>query len=239
MIDASATVPTPSIPAVSVRSPVRRPVVWARRAIVGFVLFMVIGNAVILVPSFLLQRFAGPGAPAAAADVHDVDNLAAVDARVWRGAAPSSAAGYRSLAAAGVTTIVDLRAERGLSVDVAALDADGLRYVPLPIRDGQTPTSAQIDRFLQVVADSPGTVFVHCGAGVGRTGSMAAAYLVSTGQASGLDATLRNLSVGPPSMEQIAFSMRVVGERAEAANLGLVAVSRVLDAPRRLWTVYS
>ena len=81
-------------------------------------------------------------------------------------------------------------------------------------------------------------MFLHCGAGVGRTGSMAAAYLVATGQASGIEATMRNLSVGPPSLEQIAFSVRLAGDRAEHANVVLVSVSRLLDAPRRLWSVY-
>jgi protein tyrosine phosphatase (PTP) superfamily phosphohydrolase (DUF442 family) len=212
--------------------------VWARRVVVGFVLFMVLGNLAIIVPSLVLQHVVGPDAPAAAAQVRDVDNLAAVDAKVWRGAAPSSADGYRSLAAAGVTTIVDLRAEPTLGIDAAALTAEGLRYVPLPISDGQTPTPTQIAHFLQVVKESPGTVFLHCGAGVGRTGSMAAAYLVATGQASGIEATMRNLSVGPPSLEQIAFSVRLAGDRAEHANVVLVSVSRLLDAPRRLWSVY-
>ena len=110
--------------------------------------------------------------------------------------------------------------------------------MPLPISDGQTPTPAQIARFLQVVDESPGTVFLHCGAGVGRTGSMAAAYLVATGQASGIEATMRNLSVGPPSLEQIAFSVRLAGDRAEHANAALVAVSRVARRPARMWTVY-
>jgi len=201
-------------------------------------LFMVVGNAAILVPSLLLQRFAGPPTPAAAAAVRDVGHLAAVDAKVWRGAAPSSLAGYQSLAEAGVTTVVDLRAEPDRAIDQATLRAYGLTVVSLPIRDGQTPTRAQIDEFLRLVASSPGTVFLHCGAGVGRTGSMAAAYLVATGQASGVSATLRNLSVGPPSLEQIAFTMRLQGGSAEPANALVVAASRLLDAPRRIWTVW-
>jgi protein-tyrosine phosphatase len=211
--------------------------VWARRILVGFVLFMVIGNAAIVVPSLFLQWTAGPSAPAEAAGVRGIDNLSAVDAKVWRGAAPSSLSAYESLAAAGVTTVVDLRAEPDRGLDPTALQAAGLTVVSLPIRDGQTPTPAQIDRFLQLVADSPGKVFLHCGAGVGRTGSMAAAYLVATNQTSGVEATLRNLAVGPPSLEQIAFTMRLDGDRADHANAVVVAASRVLDAPRRIWTV--
>ena len=215
----------------------RRPVVWARRVVVGFLIFMVAGNAAIIVPSLVLQHVAGQPTPAAAAEVRDVDNLAAIDAKVWRGAAPSSMAGYQSLAAAGVTTVVDLRAEPQRGVDEATLRSYGLTLVSVPISDGQTPTPSQIAEFLRVVRESKGTVFLHCGAGVGRTGSMAAAYLVATGQASGLRATWRNLSVGPPSLEQIAFSLGLEGDRAEHANFAVVAVSRVLDAPRRIWTV--
>ena len=79
-------------------------------------------------------------------------------------------------------------------------------------------------------------MFLHCGAGVGRTGSVAAAYLVATGQASGVRATLRNLSVGPPSLEQIAFTARLRGDVGQHANGLVVATSRMLDAPRRIWT---
>jgi len=198
---------------------------------------MVVGNLAILVPSLLLQHFAGPPAPAAAASVRDVAHLAAVDTKVWRGAAPTSLEGYKSLAEAGVTTVVDLRAEPDRSVDEAMLQSFGLRIVSLPIRDGQTPTQAQTDAFLRVVASSRGTVFLHCGAGVGRTGSVAAAYLVATGQTSGVGATLRNLSVGPPSLEQIAFTTRLQTDRPERANGLVVAASRLLDAPRRIWSM--
>ena len=197
---------------------------------------MVVGNLAILVPSLLLQHFAGPAAPAVAASVRDVAHLAAVDTDVWRGAAPTSLEGYRSLAAAGVTTVVDLRAEPDRRFDDEMLQSFGLRMVSLPIRDGQTPTRAQTDAFLRAVDSSRGTVFLHCGAGVGRTGSMAAAYLVATGQMSGVRATLRNLSVGPPSLEQIAFTIRLQTDRAEQANMLVVAASRMLDAPRRILT---
>ena len=108
----------------------------------------------------------------------------------------------------------------------------------MPIRDGQTPSEAQVAQFLQLVANSKGTVLLHCGAGVGRTGSMAAAYLVATGQASGLRATIRNLAVGPPSLEQIAFSLQLSGADADGPPLPVVAVSRLLDAPRRIFTQF-
>jgi hypothetical protein len=80
--------------------------------------------------------------------------------------------------------------------------------------------------------------FLHCGAGVGRTGALAASYLVRTGQAGPAEALRRNLAVGPPSLEQIAFAATLDGESVQRPPAPVVAVSRVLDAPRRLWSRY-
>jgi protein tyrosine phosphatase (PTP) superfamily phosphohydrolase (DUF442 family) len=195
---------------------------------------MVLGNGIILAVSLVLARLSPPETPSVT--IPGVGHLVVVDAKVWRGAAPSSIQSYEALAAAGVTTLVDLRTEPTSTAADAPIEALGLRVVHLPVRDGQVPSEEQIARFIQVVQNSPGTVLLHCGAGVGRTGSMAAAYLVGTGQASGFDTTIQNLSVGPPSLEQIAFSMGLSGTDADRPPLPIVVVSRVLDAPRRFFT---
>jgi protein tyrosine phosphatase (PTP) superfamily phosphohydrolase (DUF442 family) len=197
---------------------------------------MVAGNLLILATSFLMARLVTTTSPAAV--VPGVDHLGVVDGHVWRGSAPSSLAGYQALADTGVTTVVDLRAGAGSAAEDVPLVALGLEVVHIPLRDGQTPNQAEVDRFLAAVRDAKGTVFVHCAAGVGRTGSMVAAYLVETGQASSVKATARNLAVGPPSVEQIAFSLSLGGSQVGHPPLAVVAVSRVLDAPRRLWSVY-
>lgn len=163
-----------------------------------------------------------------------INNFAQVDERLWRGAAPT-AAGYEALAANGVKTVIDLRAEEDIHVDEALLQRLGLNRVHLPMRDGQAPSADLVDRFLSTVADSRGLAFVHCGAGVGRTGTMSAAYLVATGQATPSQAVKRNLSVGPPSLEQLAFSAGLGRDTVDRPAPLMVAISRTLDAPRRIW----
>ncbi|QYX80867.1 protein-tyrosine phosphatase family protein [Streptomyces akebiae] len=158
------------------------------------------------------------------------------DGELWRGAAPSPA-GYRALADLGFTTVVDLRAEKLSAAQLALPREAGLDVVRVPMRDGQTPTPEQVQRLLDTVSENSGPVFVHCGAGVGRTGTMAAAYLVKTGQEDSPGAVLRNLSVGPPSIEQIYYGLMLERERATAQPpLPVVVVSRVVDAPRRIWS---
>lgn len=207
----------------------------AVRLLAGFVTFLVAGNLVILGASVWARKshaegFAVPG----------VGNFNRLDDHVWRGKAPTDE-GYRNLAALGVTTIVDLRAESDLADREALFDKLGIEDVRIPIRDGQSATEEQVEQFLDVTRRSPGVVFVHCGAGVGRTGVMAAAYLVSTGQTDGWSAMAQNLAVGPPSLEQLAFAARLdtdeltEGEPMDRPGFAIVALSRTLDAPRRIW----
>lgn len=196
------------------------------RTLLVLLAVLVGGNVVILSLSF----WASATTSERALEVAGVANAGVVDARVWRGAAPT-ADGYRALVEAGVTTIVDLRtdSERGAAVDV--LDDLPVEVVRLPIRDGQLPTDEDVAAFLATVAASDGIVFVHCGAGVGRTGAMAAAYQSAVYDAGGAGVLRRNLAVGPPSLEQIAYAAGG-GDRPPAP---VVALSRVLDGPRRIW----
>ncbi|MFE1800288.1 beta-lactamase hydrolase domain-containing protein [Streptomyces sp. NPDC059517] len=175
--------------------------------------------------------------PAGTHPVRGIHHFQPVDAAggLWRGGAPSPE-GYRELARLGFTTVVDLRAEDLSAERLAGPRRAGLDVVRLPVRDGQTPTPHQVRRFLGVVGAAPGPVFVHCGAGVGRTGTMAAAYLVRAGQESPSGAVRRNLAVGPPSIEQIYYALSLGPDRAEQPPLPVVAVSRLVDAPRRMWS---
>lgn len=206
---------------------------WSRLALrvaVGVVAFLLVGNGLIL-GSTLWFRWSSP---AAAATVEGIKNFRVVDDRVLRGAAPTEQ-GLRDLADLGVTTIIDLRAEADLDDRGALLAELGIERFHLPIRDGQLPTAAQAEELLRIVEDAEGKVFLHCGAGVGRTGALTAFYLNATGQAEGTGALRHNLSVGPPSLEQIAFSLGTASGSYERPGVGVTVVSRVLDGPRRIW----
>ncbi|MFD9905046.1 dual specificity protein phosphatase family protein [Streptomyces sp. NPDC059063] len=166
-------------------------------------------------------------------EITGVRHFQQVDARLWRGSAPTEA-GYRALAAHGIRTVVDLRAEDLSAENLAQPGRAGLHVVRMPIRDGQTPDSGQVDRFLRVVAEAKGPVFVHCGAGVGRTGSMTAAYLVRTGQATPGQAALRTVAVGPPSIEQIYYVLSADEDASRQPPQVVSLISRLADAPRRI-----
>jgi protein-tyrosine phosphatase len=233
----------PTIPAelldVEIPHPAPRRLVprWVLRVGAAFVLFLVAGNLAIFLAMVVAKAMA-PDAPALPDDVTaTISNAEAVDDHLWRGGAPD-ADGYRALADGGVTTVIDLRAEEDIEIDEGLLAAEGIERIHLPMRDGQAPTAEQVQRFLQEVAAADGRVFVNCGAGVGRTGTMVASYLVAEHGRSGWSAMRANLEVGPPSLEQLAFSAGLAqGEEVERPNPIITGISRVLDAPRRSWKV--
>jgi protein-tyrosine phosphatase len=212
------------------RLPLRRIGRIARHVAVAFFGFMLVGNLLIIALHGVARAEVGVDR---IDGVAGVDKLRHVDGRVWAGANPTS---YSGLGAAGVTTIVDLRAEDDANEHDAAIRALGMNIVHIPIRDGQIPSAAEVAQFVGIVEGSSGTVFLHCGAGVGRTGSMSSAYLVATGQASGGDALAISLAVGPPSLEQVFYIATLDRGDADAPPAFVVATSRVLDAPRRIWS---
>lgn len=201
-------------------------------AFVGLVAFLALGNLAI----FSAMVWAKTTAPAQNVPAPEgVINFQVVDDKVFRGSHPRDAT-FRELAKLGVTTIVDLRAEEGIDVDRNELRRLGITRFNIALRDGQVPTEAQVHQFLEIIEHAPGKVYVHCMAGVGRTGAMVAAYLVASGQEDPAGALRRNLSVGPPSLEQLAFVAELTPTDADRPNAVVTGLSRVLDAPRRIWS---
>ena len=201
------------------------------KVVAGMVGFLLVGNLAILAASTWARETTASVTPEA---LPGVDNLQIVDDTVWRGAAPTTE-GYRALAAAGTTTVVDLRAEDGLEGDARTVADLGMKLVRLPVRDGQVPSDEKIQAFLAATQEPGAKVFVHCGAGVGRTGAMVGAYLVANGESNGAGALRRNLAVGPPSLEQVAFVAKLKGYELDPSNPVVARVRRVLDARRPIW----
>jgi protein-tyrosine phosphatase len=88
--------------------------------------------------------------------------------------------GWPSMEEAGITAVLNLRKE----YDDLAKGIAPERYLYLPTTDNTAPSQEQLQEGVKFISDeiaNGGTVYIHCGVGVGRAPTMAAAYLVSTG----------------------------------------------------------
>ena len=166
-----------------------------------------------------------------------VRKLYVVDDRLWRGAQPGKT-GFRSLAESGVTTVIDLRPGSDASRVGGELRALGMQSVHLPVTDGTPPSPSQVRRVVDIVGNSQGRVFLHCGEGVGRAGTMSAAYKVTTGKASASEALRESLAIGVLTFEQITFIRSLDRDGAHDPPVVATAFSRFLDGPRQLFNTF-
>lgn len=89
--------------------------------------------------------------------------------------------GWRAMQARGITAIVNLRETK---FSDAAKGIGGERHLHLATVDNTPPTVADLMRGAALIGDEiqrGGKVYIHCGVGVGRAPTMAAAFLMSTG----------------------------------------------------------
>jgi protein-tyrosine phosphatase len=78
----------------------------------------------------------------------------------------------------------DLKPYAPLLEKEAAALGQGVEHQRMPIQDRGTPTTGQMTRILDTIDDvlaAGGTVYVHCYAGIGRTGTVVGCYLVRHG----------------------------------------------------------
>jgi protein tyrosine phosphatase (PTP) superfamily phosphohydrolase (DUF442 family) len=114
-------------------------------------------------------------APTANVSEVTIKNFGQMDERFFRGAQPKEKQ-YKELAAIGITTIIDLRDDPE-PYEKREAEANGMRYVHLPMVAKKYPKAETIEEFLKLVDDpSTGKFFVHCAGGRHRTGVMGAVY---------------------------------------------------------------
>lgn len=83
---------------------------------------------------------------------------------------------------AGIRCVVSLL---NLPSDAPVYQAAGFSFLCLPVANGGAPSLEQATEFIRFVGENRSknqAVAVHCEAGLGRTGTMLATYLISTGK---------------------------------------------------------
>jgi len=104
-----------------------------------------------------------------------IKNFGQMDDHFYRGAQPNGQ-DYADLAAMGVKTIIDLQRDE-TTPEQALVEAQGMKFYRIPMRDKSQPSAEQADLFLKIVNDPANQpVFVHCAGGRHRTGAMSAIY---------------------------------------------------------------
>ncbi|EGZ12621.1 hypothetical protein PHYSODRAFT_317609 [Phytophthora sojae] len=93
------------------------------------------------------------------------------------------AALFRTL---GVTCVI--RFNEATTYERKAFIHAGLRHIDLPFPDGSNPSDDILHKFIRVCERETGAVAVHCKAGLGRTGTAIAAFLMTNYRLSATEA---------------------------------------------------
>lgn len=138
-----------------------------------------------------------------------------------------NARGKRVLEQQGFNACVNMRIEK----DDAALGLALERYLHLPTVDDEAPSMEHLERgavFIRDVIAGQGKVYIHCGAGVGRAPTMAAAYLVAEGHSlrealEMIRAARPFITITPPQIARLKEWERYIRERQAAPEAAVLA----------------
>lgn len=127
--------------------------------------------------------------------------------------------GKQYLVQQGIDGCVNMRIERNDAAFGLALP----KYLHLPTIDDDAPSIEHLDRgvaFIEETVKAGGKVYIHCGAGVGRAPSMAAAYLMAEGCSlpEALEKITRVrpfIAITPPQMARLVEYEKIIQERRE------------------------
>ena len=122
--------------------------------------------------------------------------------------------GYETMRDRGITAIVNMRESHHSDVTKGIA---GERHLHLPTLDNSPPAGADLMRgaeFARQEINRGGKVYIHCGVGVGRAPTMAAACLITTGLST--EAALLQIKAVRPFIHLTARQRAVLDDFAAA-----------------------